>query len=41
MEENKEIEKQENILNRLPKNKRLEKLKIKRFIRKLKKEIKK
>lgn len=38
---NKEIEKQENILNRLPKNKRLEKLKIKRFIRKLKKEIKK
>lgn len=38
---NKEIEKQENILNRLPKNKRLEKLRIKRFIRKLKKEIKK
>lgn len=38
---NKEIEKQENILNRLPKKKRLEKLKIKRFIRKLKKEIKK
>ncbi len=38
---NKEIEKQENILNRLPKNKRLEKLKIKIFIKKLKKEIKK